>query len=243
MLFNPFKRIHQNPNGRLFAFGDVHGDLKTLKQLLEEIQFDPIVDQAVFVGDLADRGESSLETLEYVLDEPHFHIVAGNHEHLLYEYINGRQALPKDILDYWLKNDGGWIKQHDNDVLTTVTKKLNEQCYFLIEAVTSSGKRFGVTHAGYDIGSWYQEQNQYEDDYYGRVMWSRQRAEFPAESLAPVTGIDYTIHGHTIFESPTLKGNSIFLDTGGGCGGKLSALNLEQFGQQPVFDESSVYSI
>lgn len=243
MLFNPFKRVNQNPEGRLIVIGDVHGDITTLKKLLEQCEFDERVDQAIFVGDLADRGEESMATLKFVLDKPHFHIVAGNHEHLLFEYINGQQALPKDILDYWLKHDGFWIKKQDSQALLEITKKLNEQCYFIIEAVTCCGKRFGVTHAGYDIGSWYSEDKNYEDDYFGRLMWSRQRAEFPADSLSLVEGIDYTIHGHTYFESPTLKGNSIFLDTGGGCGGRLSALDLGAFSQHQTFKPPCVFSL
>lgn len=109
MIFNKFKKIEQKTDGRLFAIGDVHGCLDELKALLHLINFDSVKYHFIFVGDLADRGKQSMATSDCVLDKSYFSVVAGNHEHSLYEYVLGRKALPNDLLDYWISDDGKWI--------------------------------------------------------------------------------------------------------------------------------------
>ncbi|MBD3609209.1 MAG: symmetrical bis(5'-nucleosyl)-tetraphosphatase [Gammaproteobacteria bacterium] len=82
-----------------YAIGDIQGCLDPLKQLLEQIQFDPARDQLWFTGDLVNRGPQSLETLRFVKDLGSNAItVLGNHDlHLL--------AVSENLSTYRSKND------------------------------------------------------------------------------------------------------------------------------------------
>lgn len=46
--------------------GDLHGCLRELKELLEQISYSPPADQLILVGDLMDRGPDSPGTIQFV---------------------------------------------------------------------------------------------------------------------------------------------------------------------------------
>jgi len=65
----------------VWAIGDIQGCYKSLMELLEKIQFNPKVDKLWVAGDLVNRGEGSLETLEYLYSiRDSVEIVLGNHD-------------------------------------------------------------------------------------------------------------------------------------------------------------------
>lgn len=243
MVFNRYKRVQQHALGRLFAIGDIHGCLNELKALLAQIEFNCDIDQIIFVGDLVDRGPSSFATLEYLLDKPYFHIVAGNHEHLLYEYLKGSNNLPPHMLEFWQKYEGAWAQQLSPKQNNNIAEKLPQQCHYIIEAQCNNGTRFGLTHAGFSAEQWFEPNTKYEYSFFHALMWSRQCAESPPNTLPVVAGIDFTVHGHTIFKDSHSNGNAIFIDTGCASGGKLTALNLEQFSKVKTFNDESVYFV
>ncbi|MFW5800818.1 MAG: symmetrical bis(5'-nucleosyl)-tetraphosphatase [Spirochaeta sp.] len=49
-----------------YIVGDVHGRLETLHKLCKKLGFSPNHDKLIFVGDLVNRGEQSIETVEFV---------------------------------------------------------------------------------------------------------------------------------------------------------------------------------
>jgi len=65
----------------VWAVGDIQGCYKSFMELLEKIQFNPKVDKLWVAGDLVNRGEGSLETLEYLYSiRDSVEIVLGNHD-------------------------------------------------------------------------------------------------------------------------------------------------------------------
>ena len=65
----------------VWAIGDIQGCYKSFRELLDKIEFNPKVDKLWVAGDLVNRGEGSLETLEYLYSiRESVEIVLGNHD-------------------------------------------------------------------------------------------------------------------------------------------------------------------
>ncbi len=65
----------------VWAIGDIQGCYRPFRALLTEISFNPKRDRLWVAGDLVNRGEGSLETLEYLYSiRENVEIVLGNHD-------------------------------------------------------------------------------------------------------------------------------------------------------------------
>ena len=74
------------PDGLSFVVGDTHGEIETLKALIDKIKFNPEKDHVYFVGDYDDGGNAKA-LLAYIsryyqadCSCPGFHLIRGNHE-------------------------------------------------------------------------------------------------------------------------------------------------------------------
>jgi serine/threonine protein phosphatase 1 len=80
-------RVSNNPNGRRFAIGDIHGCFNTFESLLEDKLKLTKDDQLFLLGDYIDKGYRNREVLEYILEliEDGFNIfpLIGNHEYFI----------------------------------------------------------------------------------------------------------------------------------------------------------------
>lgn len=64
-----------------WAIGDLQGCFGSFMKLLDKIEFNKQKDMIWLVGDLVNRGEDSLKTLEYVYaNKKNFRVVLGNHD-------------------------------------------------------------------------------------------------------------------------------------------------------------------
>ncbi|RTK96333.1 MAG: serine/threonine protein phosphatase [Neisseriaceae bacterium] len=91
-------------DGRLIAFGDIHGHLGCLQKILDSVvpQKDDIL---VFLGDYIDRGPDSKGVIDKLIDlSKEFNIVtiAGNHEEMMLGAIKGTNS----DLKFWCKFGG-----------------------------------------------------------------------------------------------------------------------------------------
>ncbi len=65
----------------VWAIGDIQGCYKSFRELLDKVNFNPEVDKLWIAGDLVNRGEGSLETLEYLYSiRDSVEIILGNHD-------------------------------------------------------------------------------------------------------------------------------------------------------------------
>ena len=78
------------PNGLHFVVGDLHGEVRTLRKLMNKIEFDPYKDHVYFVGDYNEGGNVTA-LLNYMSEYyqennnvPGFHMIRGNHERELW---------------------------------------------------------------------------------------------------------------------------------------------------------------
>jgi bis(5'-nucleosyl)-tetraphosphatase (symmetrical) len=84
-----------------WAIGDIHGCWKTLQRLLKNMHWDPVRDSLWLVGDLVNRGPSSLEVLRWAFEHrDRITMVLGNHDlHLLARDVGVAKARKEDTLD------------------------------------------------------------------------------------------------------------------------------------------------
>jgi len=116
----------------IYIVGDIQGCYVGLQRLLKQVDFSPINDQLIAVGDLIGRGTQPLETLDYLYSlKNSFDTVLGNHDlHLLAIYAGIRKAKPNDNLDTLLASSTltthiNWLRRKplallaDQDTLVT----------------------------------------------------------------------------------------------------------------------------
>lgn len=223
------------PKGRrVYAVGDVHGEVALLRDLLDRIAADthergPAKTTLVFLGDFIDRGDGAALMLHMLaeLREPNVIVLKGNHEAALVEVYRGDH----EALSFWLKFGGQATLAGlgiDRGVLETgstasIFPKLqtllqDEVVDWLAELPHSwaLGDYFFV-HAGIKPGVKLSRQDQ--DD----LLWIRK--PFLASRRRHEKVI---IHGHSIEPGlPQLGGNRIGIDTGAHEHGCLTALGLE----------------
>ena len=85
----------------MYVIGDVHGCYKTLITLIDKL---PLDEQIIFTGDLIDRGPSSKEVVQWVIDHSDkCRSVVGNHEKMLLAVQKKANIL--DVL-IWERNGG-----------------------------------------------------------------------------------------------------------------------------------------
>ena len=197
---------------KTIVVGDVHGCLIELEELLDKCSYRPDKDRLIFVGDLINRGEHSLEVLQlvYALGAE---CVLGNHEMALLK----RFESPSET-----RGDG-------------LSEEIRERASFLIPWIRSwpfyiEEKRFVVVHAGvvpeYTLEKTppkilthvrYWDRKLRRMDKYSGIPWYRL---YEGERLV--------IYGHWAIKGLAVRSNTIGLDSGCVWGGSLSALILPQ---------------
>lgn len=83
-----------------YVTSDIHGRYEQFLKLLQVIRFGGD-DEMYVLGDTVDRGPKPLDTLIHCLTAPHIHLLAGNHEQMMLDYLE-TGSIPSLIL--WQRN-------------------------------------------------------------------------------------------------------------------------------------------
>ena len=231
------RRLAEAPAGsRLYIVGDIHGRLDLLLRLQDKIAEDARKEPAGFrrifyLGDYIDRGPSSREVLDLLINRPQASLPAshllGNHEAMLLRFLEDSSIGPEwlaygglaTLMSYGvnLKADG----KHEQK-LAAAQKALNENLpeshkEFLrgLPRHASAGDYFFV-HAGVRPGIpldrqtdsdliWIRDEFLDSQDFHGKIV----------------------VHGHSYRTEPEVRPNRVGIDTGAYATGRLTCLVLE----------------
>lgn len=225
------------PGERVYAIGDIHGNLDLLSDLIRKIDADsaarsPARTTIIFLGDLVDRGPDSAGVIEAAMglaqngDGPTVRFLKGNHEEVFQRAASGDER----ALRHFIRMGGREtilsypISEPDYDELTI--EELAQRLLTLVprahvDFVTDFENcivigDYAFVHAGIKPGVPVAQQKT------GDLRWIREgfiNDNSPHDKMI--------VHGHTIFDEVDMQPNRIGVDTGAYRTGRLSALGLE----------------
>jgi serine/threonine protein phosphatase 1 len=223
------------PSGlRIYVVGDVHGRADLLTRLFATIDTDLLTRPAshtlhIFLGDYIDRGPSSRQVIDMLLERSHFHelvFLKGNHECCLLQFLenpaefsNWRQIGGLEtLLSYGVAPLRNPTREQQKDLAERFAAALpasHAQFYSRLKLSFSCGDFFFV-HAGVRPGIPLDRQR--EED----MLWIRDDFLLCEEEFGRMI-----VHGHTPVRSPESHSNRMNIDTGAYITGKLTCLIIE----------------
>jgi serine/threonine protein phosphatase 1 len=209
---------------KTYTIGDIHGQAGKLQQLVARCLADAQQHSAdfVFLGDYVDRGPSSKEVIEYLLDFSSRHSVVclrGNHEQLLLD------ATEDPIAEQaWLANGGDTCLRSYQLTWASELPQAHLEFIRRLKFFHDDGRRFYV-HAGVNPNVPLDRQCENE------LVWIRE----------PFLSSDFDfgrliVHGHTPLRHgvPELRPNRLNIDTGAAYGGPLTAAVFSDAQVNPI---------
>lgn len=225
-------------NTRIYCIGDIHGRIDLLSELLIQInqhnqRFSGRI-VMIYLGDYIDRGDSSKEVIDLILNNERADIeyiyLRGNHEQIFLNFIEDKAfanfARPWLSFggDATLKSYGVALPKKPNNLVEVIAlrqhllSKLPPRHYLFFAQTRlfySLGSYFFV-HAG--VNPNYDLANQRPKD----LLWIRDAFINSKQMFEKVI-----VHGHTVTESVALLPNRIGIDTGAYATDVLTCLVLQ----------------
>ncbi|MEO1721405.1 MAG: metallophosphoesterase [Pseudomonadota bacterium] len=219
---------------RLYAIGDIHGELAMLEDRHAAIEADllrrPVADwRVVHLGDLIDRGPDSLGVMQFLaaLDPSRHLTLCGNHDGYLRFFLDNPEGAP---FEQWQRNGGDAalisfgldrsliLRGERRDIHAALEAALPPTLRAFLDGLPNKLRfgDFGFTHAGIRPDVPWERQTQ--DDLHW-IRWDFLNHEAPHEVVV--------VHGHTPAPQIELKTNRVNVDTGAGKGGALSCIVIE----------------
>lgn len=219
---------------RTFVVGDIHGALKALKGLMEQISLQKS-DRLIFLGDYVDGWSESSATIGYLmkLDKNYDCIfIKGNHDAWCEQWLKGELAN-----EIWVRN-GGWATIESYNEVTPGLKKMHLDFLNRMKDYYIDDQNRLFIHAGF-TSMHGPEKELYESNYScDRTLWEMALAVdgriqkdsklYPKRLLlykeiyighTPVTKYDVAI--------PMQACNVWNIDTGAAFMGKISAMDID----------------
>ncbi|MBK1663176.1 metallophosphoesterase [Rhodospirillum rubrum] len=223
---------------RVYAIGDIHGQIDALDHLHDLIVRDAAAKASsvrrcliVYLGDYVDRGEATPAVLDRLCGPPpsgfERHFLRGNHESAMLDFLGAPAANLgwlefgglATLAGYGVRMPGaaGPVARAEGlaKALHACLPPTHRAFLSGLQSHVTLGDYFFV-HAGVMPGRPLDRQS--EDD----LLWIRE----PFLS-SPLWHGKRVVHGHTITEAPVVRPNRIGIDTGAFAGGPLTCLVLE----------------
>lgn len=231
-------RVYRPERGPFDVVGDVHGCFLELVELLKRLGYvrdggrftHPDGRQAVFVGDLTDRGPLNVDTIllvEAMVRTGAALYVPGNHCRKLYRYLNGADVALEHGLEVTVRELEA-LPPRQRHAASDAFRRLYEGTTPYI--VLDEG-RLVVVHAAIRedmIGRLSKRIESY--CLYGEATGQRTPEGFPIRRdwAREYSGEALVVYGHTPMREAVLRYNTINIDQGCVCGGKLTALRYPE---------------
>lgn len=132
-----------------YVCSDIHGQYDLYARMFEEIQFSDN-DHLYIIGDMIDRGPDGIRILQDAASRHNVTCLIGNHEHMMWDYINRRMFLQGNI---WLHPSNGGrqtlsaLQKLTPDEKKSVKEFLSE-LYLQVE-ITVEGTTFLLSHSSF----------------------------------------------------------------------------------------------
>ena len=165
----------------LYCISDIHGEYELFIKLLKKINFS-FNDHMIILGDIIDKGNSSIKLLNFIFNMPNINVVLGNHEYEFikyYKFLERKNDLTIDKLQTYFEDETDIIE------MNVINKILDLPLYIEKENVI-------YTHAGVKLDNNNQivDLNKTEKEYF---VYNR---EFKNEDIIPNSN-KCVIYGHT----------------------------------------------
>jgi serine/threonine protein phosphatase 1 len=220
----------------IYAVGDVHGCLDQLLSLERAIVADgknlPGRKIIIMLGDYVDRGPASSQVIDHLLAPPPAGFericLAGNHEVVMLDYIDGRLGLvdwmsmgaAATLLSYGVDHDRlVQIYRSSRQIDEVIRKTIPAAHIAFLRSlpILVEAKRFIFVHAGIRPEVDLERQSDYDLAFIRSEFFER------AHLLKK-----YVVHGHTPVAEAKRDGMRVNIDTGAVFGGRLTALRIWQ---------------
>lgn len=221
---------------RTLVVGDIHGNLRALRQAFERSGFDPKADRLISLGDVFDGHPYSAECVEELMKVKDLVWCLGNHDALALSWLRGEWK-GKKTLGEWKYEElvmimfsyGGGEKEADRVRMKRHAEFAGLKCvrYHIDEA-----DRFYV-HAGIDWDYPVGEQPDPGVYYYDRRTYALFAPLYEIGGMKFPYRDVFVGHTKTIHEypdgKPVRKANLWNLDTGAGTYGKLTIMDVDTY--------------
>ena len=220
----------------IYAVGDVHGCLDELLSLERAIVANgknlPGRKLIIMLGDYVDRGPASSQVIDHLLAPPPAGFericLAGNHEVVMLDYIDGRLGLAdwmsmgaaSTLLSYGIDHDRlAQIYRSSRQIDEVIRKTIPAAHIAFLRSlpILVEAQRFIFVHAGIRPEVDLERQSDYDLAFILSEFYER------AHLLKK-----YVVHGHTPVAEAKRDGMRVNIDTGAVFGGRLTALRIWQ---------------
>jgi serine/threonine protein phosphatase 1 len=208
---------------KTFAIGDIHGNLKALKQVLQRSAFDKEVDRLFVLGDVCDGWPDVAECVETLLNIPGMIPIMGNHDEWTRDWLKfGIAPL------IWVGQGGeatmNSYKECPGAMVTHLIEYFDKAHYYYVDENNNA----------YVHGGWASKEGLGNDRSFhyiwDRAMWTALGVSHHyGHSANRTKKYNKVFIGHTALgqTKPEKRCNCWNLDTGAGYAGKLTMMNVE----------------